>query len=96
LILKTLENKGLHPRVREEYILDENGEQTQRIVCDIFWMSPEQIRMAYRFITDFMCKTDATFNTNFLKLPLSVVAGIDNTLNTGCEWLKLKLFDFTN
>jgi hypothetical protein len=36
LILKTLENKGLHPRVREEYILDKNGERTQRIVQDIF------------------------------------------------------------
>jgi MULE transposase domain len=45
-------------------------------------MSLEQIRMARRFVSDFMYKTDATFNTNILKLPLSVVVGIDNTGST--------------
>jgi hypothetical protein len=54
LLLKILEDEGLHPRVREEYILNENGERTQRIIRDIFWISPEQIRMAQRFVSDFI------------------------------------------
>jgi hypothetical protein len=41
-------------------------------------MSPEQIKMTRRFVSGFMYKTDATFNTNRLKLPLSVMVGIDN------------------
>jgi len=38
--------------------------------------------MARRFVSDFMYETDATFNTNILKLPLSVVVGINNTSST--------------
>jgi hypothetical protein len=34
--------------------------------------------MARRFASGFMYETDATFNTNSLKLPLSVLVGIDN------------------
>jgi len=34
--------------------------------------------MTRRFISGFMYETDATFNTNNLKLPLSVIVGIDN------------------
>jgi len=45
-------------------------------------MSPEQIKLARRFVSDFMYKTNATFNTNILKLLLSVVVGIDNTRST--------------
>jgi MULE transposase domain len=41
-------------------------------------MSLEQIKMAQRFVSSFMYKTDATFNTNSLKLLLSVIVGIDN------------------
>jgi MULE transposase domain len=41
-------------------------------------MSLEQIKMARRFVSGFIYKTDATFNTNCLKLPLSVLVGIDN------------------
>lgn len=41
-------------------------------------MSAEQIKLARRFVSGFMYKTDATFNTNRLKLPLSVVVGINN------------------
>jgi hypothetical protein len=82
LVLKVLDNRGLHPRVQDEYILDEDGERKQRVVRDIFWVSLEQIRMARRFVCDFMYKTDATFNTSILKLPLSVIVGIDNTSST--------------
>ena len=41
-------------------------------------MSPEQIKMVRRFVSRFMYETDATFNTNCLKLPLSIMVGIDN------------------
>ena len=41
-------------------------------------MSAEQIKMSRRFVSSFMYETDATFNTNRLKIPLSVIIGIDN------------------
>jgi hypothetical protein len=72
LLLRDLDQEGLYPRSRSEYILDEEGIQTQRVIRDLFWMSLEQIRMARRFVSGFIYETDATFNTNCLKLPLSV------------------------
>ena len=45
-------------------------------------MSLEQIKMARRFVSSFMYKTDATFNTNSLKLLLSVIVGIDKCRKT--------------
>ena len=45
-------------------------------------MSSEQIRIAQRFASDFMYKTNAMFNTNVLKLLLSVVVGINNASGT--------------
>jgi hypothetical protein len=45
-------------------------------------MSLEQIKMAQRFVSGFMYKTDATFNTNSLKLPLRVMVGINNCRKT--------------
>src|SRR5207248_9937330 len=41
-------------------------------------MSPEQIKMVRWFVSGFMYETDATFNTNCLKLPLSIMVGINN------------------
>jgi hypothetical protein len=41
-----------------------------------------QIRMARRFVSNFIYKTDATFNTNILKLLLSMVVSINNTKST--------------
>jgi hypothetical protein len=41
-------------------------------------MTLEQIKLA-RFVSGFTYETDATFNTNSLRLPLSVIVGIDNT-----------------
>ena len=77
-ILQLLEREGIHVRYREEYTLDSSGERTGRVIKDLFWMSQEQIKMAQRFVSGFMYETDATFNTNCLKLPLSVMVGIDN------------------
>lgn len=38
--------------------------------------------MVQQFISDFVYKTDATFNTNVLRLLLNVIVGIDNTGST--------------
>jgi len=77
-ILQLLESAGVHLRYREEYILGFDGERVGRVIKDLFWMSPEQIKMARRFVSGFMYETNATFNTNRLRLPLSVIVGIDN------------------
>ena len=45
-------------------------------------MSPEQIKIAQKFVSDFIYKTDTAFNTNVFKLLLSVIVGIDNTNST--------------
>jgi hypothetical protein len=81
VLIGHLERHGYHPRTRDEYII-ENGVRTKRIVRDIFFMSDEQIRLARRFVSGFIYETDATFNTNTLRLPLSVMVGIDNTGHT--------------
>jgi len=62
--------------------LGEDSKRKQRVVQDIFWISPEQIRMARRFVSNFIYKTDTTFNTNILKLLLSILVSIDNTSST--------------
>src|ERR1700722_15914944 len=49
---------------------------------DLFFISLDQIQLARRFISSFMYKTGATFNTNKLHLPLSVMVGITNTGTT--------------
>jgi hypothetical protein len=41
-------------------------------------MSNKQICIARRFVSGFLYKTNATFNTNTRRLPLSVIVGIDN------------------
>jgi hypothetical protein len=45
-------------------------------------MSPEQIKLVQRFVSGFIYETDATFNTNRLRLPLSVIVGINNYRKT--------------
>jgi hypothetical protein len=77
-ILQMLEDEGVYVCVRDKYKLDPTRERKVRIIKDLFWISAEQIKLARRFVSSFMYKTDATFNTNCLKLPLSVIVGIDN------------------
>jgi hypothetical protein len=77
LLLETLDNEGIHPRIRAEYELD-GVERQRRVIRDIFWITPEQIRLARRFVSGFMYEIDSTFNTNRLRLPLSDIVGIDN------------------
>jgi hypothetical protein len=45
-------------------------------------MTVEQIKLACQFVSGFIYKTDATFNTNCLKLLLSVIVGINNCSKT--------------
>jgi hypothetical protein len=73
-----LKQNSFYPRTQEEYII-ENGIYTKRVVRDIFFMLDEQIYMARRFVSGFLYKTNATFNTNTRRLPLSVIVRIDNT-----------------
>ena len=81
VLIGHLERSGYHPRTREEYIL-EDGVRKKRVVRDIFFISDEQIRLTRRFVSGFIYETDATFNTNTLRLPLSVMVVIDNTGST--------------
>jgi hypothetical protein len=76
-----LKQNSFYPRTREEYIV-ENSIRIKQVIRDIFFMSNKQIRMARRFISRFLYKTNATFNTNTRRLPLSVIVGIDNTGHT--------------
>jgi hypothetical protein len=42
-------------------------------------MLDEQIRLIRRFISGFIYETNATFNTNNLRLLLFVIVGVNNT-----------------
>jgi hypothetical protein len=81
LLIEILEDKGIHPRIRAEYELD-SVERYCQVIRDLFWITPEQIRLARRFVSSFLYKTDSTFNTNCLYMPLSIIVGIDNTGKT--------------
>ena len=76
-----LKQNGFYPYTQEEYII-ENGIYIKRVIRDIFFMLDEQICMAKRFVSGFLYKTNATFNTNTQRLPLSIMVGIDNTGHT--------------
>jgi hypothetical protein len=81
-IVALLEENGFHVAVREVYLLGPNKEPVDRVVRDIFFIHPEQIRLGQRFASDWVYITDATFNTNELHLPLSNMVSIDNTSKT--------------
>jgi hypothetical protein len=80
-LVGNLKRAGFHPRMREEYLVEDRA-RVRRVVRDIFFMSDEQIRLTRRFVSGFIYETDATFNTNTLRLPLSVIVGINNTGST--------------
>jgi hypothetical protein len=77
-LIDILNQEDFHTMIREEYTINETGERDGKVVKDIFFCSSEQIRLAQRFVSGFVYLTDATFNTNDLKMPLSVLVGIDN------------------
>jgi len=68
-ILQLIECAGVYLWYHEEYILDSDGERVSWVIKDLFWMSPEQIKIAWQFVSGFMYETDTTFGTNRLRLP---------------------------
>ena len=64
MLLHYLESRNVHVVVDEQYVLDEEGNKKDRVILCIVWWTPEQIRMARRFVSDMLAETDATFNTN--------------------------------
>ena len=75
--LGCLKERGFHVRCLEKYIIENNIRQ-RRVVELIFFCNKEQIRLPDVLSVGFD-RTDATFNTNKLNLPLSVVVGVTNT-----------------
>jgi len=51
-IVALLEENGFHVAVREVYLLGLNKEPVDRVVRDIFFIHPEQIRLRQRFASD--------------------------------------------
>ena len=58
------------------------GERISRVVQNLFFCNSEQIRLARRFVSIFIYKTDATFDTNELRMPLSILVRVINTGKT--------------
>lgn len=77
--MDTLEAKGFHVRCHKKYHLEENVRQKQ-VIEAFFFCSLEQISMIRRFVSGFVMQTEATFNTNELNIPLSILLGVTNTL----------------
>lgn len=65
----------------EKYLVEKNLPK-RRVVEHFFFCNEEQIRLARRFVSGFLLETDATFNTNQLNLPLSILVGVTNTMRT--------------
>lgn len=76
LLLTCLEFEDFRVRCHFKNLLDDQGRRTARILEHLFFCSSEQIRLGRRFVSGFVMQTDATFNTNCLHLPLSVIVGI--------------------
>lgn len=76
-----LSMEGFHVRYSEKYVV-ENSIRQNRIIEHFFFCSPEQFQMARRFVSGCVIETDATFNTNELRMPLSGLIGITNTMST--------------
>ncbi len=52
MLLEHLGDEGVHPHLRAEYLIDNEGNRSQRVIRDLFWMSPEQIKLARRFVSE--------------------------------------------
>ncbi len=75
----TLKSKGFHIRCIKKYLVEGNVRQ-RRIIGVFFFCSPEQIEMALRFASSFVIQKNATYNTNELNMPLSILVGVTNTM----------------
>ena len=67
-------------RARYTYTIDpQSGRPIARNLQQLVFWLPIQAELAQRFITDFACQMDATFNTNRSKLLLALITGVTNT-----------------
>lgn len=81
MTLDTLEGKGFHIRCLKKYLVDDNIQRRQVVEAFLF-CSPKQIEMRRRFVSSIVVQTNATFNTNELNMPLSILVGITNTMSS--------------
>jgi len=81
-LLRELEAQEVHVAVKEKYVVDGEGNKTDRIIECIAWWNAEQIQMARRFVSGLLAQTDGTFNTNEKRLLLQCFVGVDNTGKT--------------
>lgn len=79
--LDTLEAKGFHLLCLKKYLVENNIRERQ-VIEAILFCSSEKIEMARRFVSGFLIQTDATFNTNELNMPLSILLGVTNTISS--------------
>ena len=82
MILRELKAQNVHIAVKEKYVIDREGNKTDRIIECIAWWTPEQIRIARRFVSRSLAQTDGTFNTNEKRLLLQCFISVDNTGKT--------------
>jgi hypothetical protein len=58
------------------------GQPVFRCLQQLFFKLDAQIRLEERFCSSFMVEINLTFNTNALKLPLTIIMGVSNTRMT--------------
>lgn len=63
----------------EKYLV-KNNLPKWKVIEHFFFCNKEQIRLARCFISKFLLKTDAIFNTNQLNLSLSTLVRVTNTM----------------
>lgn len=73
-----MKEEGFHVTCLEKNVIEDN-QVKRRVIEHFFFCNEEQICLARRFLSHFLVETDATFNTNRLNMPLSVLLGITNT-----------------
>jgi hypothetical protein len=78
MIITYLNDQGCHVFVNEQYVLDNLGNKTDRVIMSIIWFTPEQLRLNRRFVSGFLIESDATFNKESRRLLLHNLIGIDN------------------
>lgn len=73
--LAVLKEEGFLVRCFEKNVV-ENNQVKRRVIEHFFFWNEEQICFARRFLSHFLIETNATFITNRLNMPLSVLVGV--------------------
>ena len=81
LLLQYLQKKNFHVHLLEKYV-DIKGKPKKHIAKVITFTNSEMIRLAKKFVNQFVYMINATFGTNQTRLPLLVLVGINNTDTT--------------